>query len=639
MAEDAELDNATSYEDMHDILDEMSRHPININAATRESLEALPFLTSQQVMDIMEYLDRYGPMKSKNELNLIESLGYFRRQLLYCFITIDDKPKDNSLKLSNLKKYGKSELMAYAQIPTYKRKGDINGYLGYQYKHWLRYSFSYGKRLKMGIVASQDAGEPFFANRNKCGYDYYSPYLQINDIGRIETLAIGRYKVALGLGLVINQGFYLGKMSMLQSFNTMPPTAIRAHSSRSEENYLQGAGATVRLSKNIKASAFASYRKADATLNNDNSISSLVFTGYHRTKNEMEKKNNTSISLLGLNASFDKNDFHIGVTTVLTHIDRLLAPNTSQDFRKIYPQGHDFANASIDYGYRRHPLLLRGETAINRNGGIATLNSANYCITRQLALTLLHRFYSYKYNSLSSNAFSEGGKVQNENGIYAGVEWKPAYGSVLNAYFDYAYFAWPRYQVSQASKALDACVSSTIKTGRWIMQAKYRMRRKQKDTFENSDGKNVKPLVWTTSHKARISAEWNNGTFDTGGQLDACTYKYENLSRGMMLSGFAGLKLRRMSIYGTMKWFVTDDYDSRLYSYERGLLYAFSMPTLYGRGIRYSLSAKYLPTDRITLSAKVGVTNYFDRSVIGSSYQQINASSACDIEIQARVKL
>ena len=638
MVENGDLDNTALIEDMHDILDEMARQPLNINAATRENLEALPFLNSKQVMDIMEYLDFHGPMRSKTELNVIESLGFFQRQLLSCFITIGEKPKDDRLKMKDMTKYGKSEMMAYASIPTYNRKGDRNGYLGYKYKHWIRYSFSYGKRLKIGLVASQDAGEPFMAAKNKLGSDYYSPYLQVNDMGIVETIAVGRYKVGLGMGLVMNQGFYLGKLSALQSFNTLPPTAIRAHSSRSEEHYLQGAATTLRLTKNIKATAFASYRKADATLNNDSTISTITYTGYHRTEKEMEKKNNTSITVVGANASFEKNDWHIGVSAVMTHVDRLLSPNTSQTYRQIYPHGHDFANASIDYAYRRHPLLIGGETAINRKGGLATLNSANLCVTRTITLTAIYRFYSYNYHSFHSNAFSEGGKVQNESGVYAGMEWKPSYGSVVNAYIDYAYFAWPRYQVSQSSSALDVCLSSTVKTGQWTMQAKYRWRRKQKDTYDDSFKGDIKPLVWTTDQKARISAQWTDGTVEAGIQMDGCIYRYENTSRGIMLGNFAGLKLKRLSLSGTLKWFVTDDYDSRLYSYERGLLYSFSMPAKYGRGIHYSFLAKCQLWKNVTLSAKIGVADYFDRSTIGSSYQQIDASSACDIELQARVK-
>lgn len=54
--------------------------------------------------------------------------------------------------------------MGMLKVPFYERKGDASGtdgYLGYPYKHGLRYLFRYGNSVKLGFVASQDAGEPF----------------------------------------------------------------------------------------------------------------------------------------------------------------------------------------------------------------------------------------------------------------------------------------------------------------------------------------------------------------------------------------------------------------------------------------------------------------------------------------------
>ena len=76
-----------------------------------------------------------------------------------------------------------------------------------------------------------------------------------------------------------------------------------------------------------------------------------------------------------------------------------------------------------------------------------------------------------------------------------------------------------------------------------------------------------------------------------------------------------------------------------MYLYEQGPLYTYSMAQFYGEGIRYWLMAKANIGKRLMLTAKVGVTNYFDRSVIGSSYQQVNGSSLTDLDLQLRWKL
>ena len=56
------------WQQNYELLCELEQSPININRTTREELEALPFLSAQQVEAIMEYLHRYGSMKSMAEL-------------------------------------------------------------------------------------------------------------------------------------------------------------------------------------------------------------------------------------------------------------------------------------------------------------------------------------------------------------------------------------------------------------------------------------------------------------------------------------------------------------------------------------------------------------------------------------------
>ena len=41
---------------------------------------------------------------------------------------------------------------------------------------------------------------------------------------------------------------------------------------------------------------------------------------------------------------------------------------------------------------------------------------------------------------------------------------------------------------------------------------------------------------------------------------------------------------------------------------------------------------------RLMITAKIGTVNYFDRSAIGTGYQQIDASSQNDLDLQLRWK-
>ena len=624
-----------SYEELYDNLLDLQRNRININTATRQELESLPFLSEQQVMDILEYIHFHGALKSINELMSIESIDYSTRQLLQEFLYAGDKPEKEFPSLKNIMTWGKNELSLYTKIPTYERVGDTsNGdYLGYPYKFWARYSFSYAKNVRIGIVASQDAGEPFFSQSNKYGFDQYSGFIQINSLGSVESLIVGRYSVSAGMGLVMNNSFSLGKSAMLQDFGRQR-NALRPHTSASENGYMQGAAATIRLSDAIRLTPFLSYRKTDATLNIDGSISSLIYTGYHRTISELNKKNNTSLTAGGMNMRWNLEDFSLGATAVFTHINRPLSPNKSATYKKIYPEGSDFFNVSLNYSWLHYPFSVSGESAINEKGAIATLNTLGWHLSQYVEVMGIYRFYSFNYYSLYANAFSEGGKTQNESGLYLGVRWQPKYGIDIQAYTDLAYFAWPRYGVSQSSYAIDNVVSASYKTGNWLLSGKYRLHLRQKDS------KSVANLSWQTEHRLRISAEWTAGGWTSRSQLDftsvSSTSESSSLSQGFMITENIGYDIGKWQIFAGGKYFNTDGYDSRLYSYERAMPHTFSFPAYYGHGIRYSLVATWSPSPTLQFTSKAGITNYFDRSTISSGQQQINASSACDIEVGMR---
>lgn len=621
------------YEEMHDMLLDMQNNKININNTTREELEALPFLSGQQVMDIMEYLDRHHSMKSLNELMSIESITYQTRQLLYEFLYVGKEKGEQFPSISEIIKRGRNELSLYGKIPTYKRVGDASGgaYLGYPYKYWARYSFKSSKYVRAGFVAAQDAGEPFFRRGNKHGFDQYSGYLMINGTGCMETLIIGRYSVSAGMGLVMNTGFSIGKTGILQNMGRQR-NVLRPHTSASESGYMQGVAATLRLNDNIRITPFVSYRKVDATLNKDGTVSTLLYSGYHRTISEMKKKHNTSVSAAGINAGWNKGDISLGATATFTHIDRALNPNKSIIYRRIYPEGQNFTNVSINYSWLHYPFSINGETAVNANGAMATLNTLSYDISEHVDVMGIYRFYSFKYSSMYANAFGEGGKVQNESGAYFGVNWHPRYGLDFMAYTDFAYFAWPRYGVSQSSYASDNVISGSWKHGNWIFSGRYRLHLRQKDNSSHST------IEWRTEHRARIGAQWNGGKWVSRSQLDFASAQTSSSSAscGYMITENIGYAIGLWSLYAGGKYFHTDSYDSRLYSYERAMPHTFSYPAYYGHGIRYSLVADWQPTASLRFTAKAAVTNYFDRSTIGSSYQQINASSACDIELASK---
>ena len=623
-------------EEVMDLLEERAENPINLNQTSREELEQLPFLTAQQVEGIVEYLDRYRPMRTLNELKMVTALDYDVRRLLEHFVCCgEEKPGRTWPALADVAKYGKHRLMATLKAPFYERQGDRNGYLGYRCRHDVRYRFNYNNRIMFGLTGAQDAGEPFFAHKNKMGYDHYAVYLQLRNMGRLEELNLGTYRVQMGMGLVMNTGFHLGKLASLQSLGRSSHT-LTAHASRASTGYMQGAAATVRIADEWRVTAFASYRAIDATLNDDGTARTLLKDGYHRTPTEMDKKHNTHETDYGGSVGWRHGTLYVSANGVFTRFNRPLAPDKRTAlYRQYAAEGNNFFNASIDYGYRDARWSLAGETALSRNGAVAALHTVGCRLNEALSLMVLHRYYDKRYTALHARSFSEGGSVQNEHGIYIGATWKPAWEWTVQAYADYAHFAWPRYQVSAASDAFDGLLAARYGGKQWTLAARYRLRIRQQD----NDGKSL--LVNRTEHRARLTADWTaTAQWTLRMQADGVASCNKNgRQRGIMLSEHTSWRWRWLRADGHIGWFRTDNYDARIYQYEPSVLYDFSYPMYYGHGLRYALMVRADIGQHLMATAKVGVTNYFDRSVVGSGLQQVDGSALCDLLVQLRLTL
>lgn len=618
----------------YETLEFLFQHPININTATQETLQQIPFLTEKQIEELQEYIYRYGKIKSLNELMMIESLGYETRNLLVNFVCVEDSSSTKFPGTNKILKYGKHDIAITGRVPFYNRRGDSGAYLGYKYKHSVRYDFHYGNYVRFGIVGGNDAGEPWFG-KNKWGYDHYSYYAMLRNIGSLKTLALGCYKVSFGMGLVVNSTISFGKLSALTSLGRTSNN-IRVHASQSEYNYFNGLASTVEIAKGLQVSAFISNRNLDATLNKDSmSISSFVTSGYHRTFTEYSKKGNTNEKTIGGNIDFHHRNIVLGATIISSHLDKPLRPDTGTIYRRYYPNGQNFMNLGAYYGFDLGKWSFRGELATNQNSALALVNKMSFMPNGNLKIMALQRFYSYKYSSLYANSFSENGNPQNESGVYLGAEWRISSKWSVMAYTDWFYFPWAKYQVSQSSSGTDNLVQASFSSDNISFSARYRIKVKEKDSDEKQS------LKKNIQQRMRLACKINTHTaFSFKTQLDGTITDSGKQEYGVMFTQSVNYDNRKGLKFGISgNYFNSTSYDSRLYAYEKNLRYVYSFPSYYGKGMRLSLCAELKVCDRLQIGLKAGHTKYFDRDEIGSSYQLISQSSYTDLDLQAILKL
>lgn len=650
----SEAEEMSGWQEQYEFLSELAEHPFNINTITKEQLEQLPFLSDKIIENILYYIYKYGPMVSKKELLGIEGMDWQTRRFLEDFIYIgaSDKEEDK-VYWKNVLKYNKQELLTRVDIPLYMKSGYADHseeilekypnrkYDGNPVYHNLRYRFQYRNQLYMGLTAEKDAGEPFFCKYNKKGYDFYSAYFFLQDVKKLKSLAIGNYRVSFGYGLVINTGgFSFGKSGSLGTMNRFG-RGIAKYTSTDENNYLQGIAATYKLKKRWTLSAFYSFRKKDARVE-DMFIRSLKTDGFHRLKKDMEKKNMVNNQLIGSNLTYNGKTVELGLTGVYTVFNKVLNPDL-RPYNLYYPRGKYFFNIGTNYKFFLHKFIFSGETAFDKSGKIATLNMLSYSPAVHTSLLLINRYYDKRYQAIHANAFGENSQLQNETGVYIGLESSYLRKLKILCYADFFHFFYRRYQVDRDhTSGIDGLFQlSYSPINSLVMLIKYSHKNKAKNYTSDSDGKYVLPYIRQRIHYQLSYKPCEIFWLKTAAEyVRTSYYKNINSSNGGFVNGTLGAKLSfiPMQISCSGAWFHTQSYDSRIYMYEPGLLYAFSMSSFYGRGSRWAVNLKYSYKDRFIIQGKWGITCYNDRDKISSGTEEIQGNRKADLQLQLKVK-
>ena len=646
LAEEEDV-NANAMDNIYEELLYLESNPMNLNNITRKELEMLPLLSLEEVDLIITFLEKNRPVVTVYELRNVPNLNFKTIQLIIPFFTVTREGSESKIEenrgseLTNNIKYGRNELQlrfdktltqrsGYGEFPdSILERYPNRKYHGEDFYNSIRYSYRYREKIQMGFTAEKDAGES--------GYDHYGFHFIINDveignnIATLKTLSFGDYRLSFGQGLILNNDYFGSKSWSIDNVSkrTIKP---KRHFSTAESGFYRG-GAAIFEINDLSITAFYSNRLIDANLSSEGCITSFKVDGLHRTPLEISKKRNTREQVSGANINFRRNRFQAGVSGVYYEYSRMHNP-TERDYNLYYLRNSSNYNASLDYSYQLPGFIFSGESAVSKNGSVATLNLMQYRPTTELSFTLLHRYFPVTYNALYAQAFSEGSRVQNEQGFYIGAAFKPFKKLTANTYIDFVKFPWYKYGVDAPSSATDIYMLSTYTiTRNSYFEARYKYKMKEKNmAYPDSKSRTVLPY---DTHKLRLrySYETTNG-YNFRTSADFARYKVENFPKetGMMISQNLSYRGKgKVSGDAYFAWFNADTFYARLYSYERNLMSTFYMPSFYGKGVRVALSAKYEISSSVTISIKAGHTNYFNRDEIGSGTEKIDGNSRTDL--------
>ncbi len=591
------------YEQLQSDLYTLHESPIDLNHTSEEELSQLHFLSPRQIDDILLYADKH-PFESLYELRMIQSLAdYEIRDLLPFVMITNDKWQitHHTLNIKDVFHDAKHEILTRVDARNIEAfEGTDPMYVQ------TRYRFDYQRRVIFGLQLRRPAG----GNAQSL---QYGAYLQLRDIGHLHTLVAGNFQASFGQGLVLAPVFRSGKSNYVTSVG-QTTEGLRYYSSVDGEG-LHGAGATLRWEWNkstrLDVSALYSLKRA-----NDS-------TWHH---------------LVGANVTVRHKCLQVQLTAIENIWSDSIHPYRNTAYNRHYFRGYHqavlgasarynhgwfdaFAEVAVAQNYTRFEEAINSEAINIPHWGIATLVGSRFYPIDGISLIALYRYYSPYFDNALGYAFSETSRLGDENGGYLGFEISRLKNWRFWGYGDLFYFSGPKYGIPQyPSLGYDALFESqyhspitnqqsSINNHKW--QLAFRLRAKKKGA--NS----------TYSTRAWFDCQYNGWSFRTN--IDANLVNQSSISNNQLpitygVSVFQDLAYNFQMANGKsqiplelrlrLQFFDAQNWDNRIYCYEYDVLYAYSIPAVYGLGGRAFLCLRWQILPQLTLYFRASETLY-----------------------------
>jgi DNA uptake protein ComE-like DNA-binding protein len=630
-------------------LEHLRKNPLNLNTADETDLKELKILSGLQVASFLSYRKLFGKFISIYELQAIPSWDVVTIKKLLPFVTVSEPLVIGELFKSRLRGGEHSLLLRYSQVLEKSRGFDNSTsgtkYLGSLQRIFIRYRYQYKNLLQFGLVGDKDAGEQFFKGAQNKGFDFYSFHFFARKMGVVQSLALGDFTVNMGQGLIQWQSLAFRKSVDVLGLKRQSPV-LRPYNSAGEFNFHRGAGITVQKGK-LEATAFVSYRKLSAnfvadTVSNEEFISSFLNSGYHRTEREIADRNKLNQIAFGGNIKYKSDGWHAGINAI--HFNFSSPVQKRPEPYNLYAiSGKSHSNFSFDYSCTYRNLHLFGEAATDKDFNKVLVSGALLSVDPRVDLSIFYRNISPAFQSINGNAFTENTYPANENGIFTGISIRPAAAWRLDAYLDIFKFPWLKYLVDAPSRGKDFLAQLTYSPNRQLeIYTRYRSETKQANLPDNTSVTNELVYLprqnWRTQLNIRLNPDL---VMRTRTELMWYDRSGANSERGF-LTFFDILYNPMLKNYGChlrLQYFETDDYNSRIYAYENDVLYYYSIPAFFYKGIRYYLNINYRLTASVNFWIKWSQTVYRGRQSIGSGLDEIEGTHKSEIRCLLRIQL
>lgn len=468
------------------LLDEMRslvEQPVNLNTADRESLRKLCFLSESQIDSLLSRRARLRMFSSLGDLMSVHGLDYNHRRWLSLFVCVGDTAITAT---AAQKKWwlGRHTLEMRIDKPLYRRKGfrpadrdellhkRTRFFVGPNLGSGLRYTYNRHRRLRWGLAAENDVGEPFASHGNR-PFDHFTGYVYRSG-SRSWNWLVGDYKLHYAGGLLFGNGFYASPLSEMDGVGGYR-SRFSPNSWTGESRFLRGGLIQRRLSR-IDISVFVSHLAWDARTEDD-TVQTLYATGLHRSLDEIDRRRTLPVSTLGLRSEWTKGRLSVGATAYALSYGAVV--RSSRPGAASARAAHGASGLSVDFSRRGSDLDLSAECAVDGDFNVDFTTGARWHRSDVWRTWISLRFLSPNFNAPYAHTIQQGSRAQNEWGIsLAGIYlgWRHW---TWRAYVDLFRHPKPTFRAAAPSNGAELGAEIQWRRNKWTHLWRYRLKSKQ----------------------------------------------------------------------------------------------------------------------------------------------------------------
>ncbi|MFY9150809.1 MAG: helix-hairpin-helix domain-containing protein [Prolixibacteraceae bacterium] len=619
------LSDETDFQEILEDLESFRQNPLNVNVAKPEELGKLHVLTELQIASLLAFREKTGTILSLFELAAVDGFTPDVLMKIEPFLTfgmpdklIGRKRVSNDLFLRSTRSFSSS-----AQSENYE---------GSPERIYVRLKHTAAK-FEYGIVAEKDPGESFFRYSNNHGFDYNNAFVNFRIGKKGDRFFAGAHQVHFGQGLVAWQGFSMGKsVETTQIFKSNP--GIRSFASTDENQFFRGVAGQFKSGR-FSFYPFISRSRIDAhidTIDGKAVFSAFQVGGYHRTGSEISGENALGQTVGGAHLNCSIKNWSFGLTGIYTSFNAEI-DRGDEPYNQFLPDGKESLVAGFDWKGSVKNVFFFGEAAASQNSGKAFLSGMMFKPASNAELSVVYRNINKTYWSYFSNAFTESSRTNDEHGFYLGIKLFPAAHWILNGYADLFRYKWIKHTTSAPSEGTEYFVQATFSPSR---ETSFYLRFFQEEKGQRLITDQNRYDVPQLTRRLRFNFVRNlSEQLNLKSRIEFSSYSKQSNEKGYLVFQDVGFKPREKSfaMNGRLAYFKTDGYFSRLYAYESDLLYAFSVPALYGHGIRAYFNFRQQVGGKFTVWLKLASTYNF---AVNNEVQSIPTATKSELKIQIR---